>query len=42
MNRCLKYADTVENAIEQCIEKYGKDLRILLLPDGPMRLPTIK
>ena len=35
----LKYASSVEDAIEKCIKKYGKDLRILLLPDGPMKIP---
>ncbi|NHJ21539.1 MAG: nickel-dependent lactate racemase [Candidatus Lokiarchaeota archaeon] len=37
----LRYADTVENAIEQSLVKHGKDAKILVLPNGPQILPVI-
>lgn len=37
----LKYADTVENAINQALIKHGKDAKILILPNGPQILPFI-
>ncbi len=37
----LKYAESVEKAIERSIQKYGRDLRILILPDGPMAIPKL-
>ncbi|MFX0012131.1 MAG: nickel-dependent lactate racemase [Candidatus Hermodarchaeota archaeon] len=37
----LKYANTVENAIEQSLVKHGEDAKILVLPNGPQILPVI-
>jgi nickel-dependent lactate racemase len=37
----LKYADTVENVINQALNKHGKDAKILILPNGPQILPFI-
>ena len=37
----LKYADTVENAINISLIKHGKDAKILILPNGPQILPLI-
>ncbi|NVM44761.1 MAG: nickel-dependent lactate racemase [Candidatus Lokiarchaeota archaeon] len=37
----LKYADTVEIAIEESLKKHGKDARILILPNGPLILPLL-
>ncbi len=37
----LKYADTVENAINQALIKHGKNAKILVLPNGPQILPII-
>ena len=37
----LKYADTVEIAIEESLKKHGKDARILILPNGPLILPFL-
>ena len=36
----LKYSPNIEDAISQCIEKYGPKMRILILPDGPKILPV--
>jgi nickel-dependent lactate racemase len=38
----LKYAPTVEKALEKCREKYGNSMRVLILPDGPSIIPKIK
>ncbi len=38
----LKYAETVEDAIRICLEKYGKSASILILPSGPQVLPLYK
>lgn len=38
----LKYAKTVENAIKNCLRKYGSDASILILPNGPQVLPLMK
>lgn len=37
----LKYAKTVENAIKECLGKYGLDASILILPNGPQVLPLL-
>jgi nickel-dependent lactate racemase len=37
----LKYANTVENAIEQSLKKHGSDAKILILPNGPQILPRL-
>lgn len=38
----LKYAKTVEDAITNCLKKYGGDTSILILPNGPQILPLLK
>jgi nickel-dependent lactate racemase len=38
----LKHAKSVEEAIQQGIEKHGKDAKILILPNGPQVLPLLK
>ncbi len=38
----LKYAKTVEEAIENCVKKYGPNASILILPNGPSVLPILK
>ena len=38
----LKYAETVEKAIELSLKNYGKDAKILILPNGPQVLPLLK
>jgi len=38
----LKYSLNIEDAISQCIEKYGPKMRILILPDGPKILPVLR
>jgi nickel-dependent lactate racemase len=38
----LKYANTVEEAIESCLKKYGPNASILILPNGPLVLPLLK
>ncbi len=38
----LKYAKTVEDAIELALNKHGKNARMLLLPNGPQVLPLLK
>jgi nickel-dependent lactate racemase len=38
----LKYAKTVEEAVERCLKKYGKGASILILPNGPLVLPFLK
>ncbi len=38
----LKYAKTVEDAITNCLNKYGDDASILILPNGPQILPLLK
>jgi len=38
----LKYAKTVENAIKNCLRKYGSDASILIFPNGPQVLPLLK
>jgi nickel-dependent lactate racemase len=35
----LKYAATVNEALDACREKYGDNMRVLVLPDGPLNLP---
>ena len=37
----LKYANTVENAIKNSLNKHGRDASILILPNGPQVLPSI-
>jgi nickel-dependent lactate racemase len=37
----LKYANTVENAINQSLIKHGYNAKILILPNGPQILPII-
>ena len=37
----LKYADTVENAVDQALVTHGRDAKILILPNGPQVLPFI-
>jgi nickel-dependent lactate racemase len=37
----LKYAETVESAINQALIKHGIDAKILILPNGPQILPFI-
>jgi len=38
----LKYAKSIESAIEKALEKHGKDAKILILPNGPQILPIKK
>jgi nickel-dependent lactate racemase len=38
----LKYVNTVEEAIESCLKKYGPNASILILPNGPLMLPLLK
>lgn len=38
----LKYASSVENAINLALKKHGKDAKILILPNGPQLLPLLK
>ncbi|MFW9820636.1 MAG: nickel-dependent lactate racemase [Candidatus Thorarchaeota archaeon] len=38
----LKYAKTVEEAVESCLKKYGTKSSILILPNGPLVLPFLK
>ncbi len=38
----LKYAETVEDAVNVCLKKYGKLASILILPNGPQVLPLLK
>jgi nickel-dependent lactate racemase len=37
----LKYANTVESAINKALIKHGSEARILILPNGPQIIPTI-
>ncbi len=37
----LKYAPTVEIAVESCKQRYGAQMRVLVLPDGPSILPIL-
>jgi lactate racemase len=37
----LIHNNSVEEAIEQCREKYGSSMKILILPDGPLALPRL-
>jgi len=37
----LKYAKTVEDAIEKSLEKHGPKAKILILPNGPLMLPLL-
>ena len=37
----LKYAKTVENAIEESLKKHGNNAKILFLPNGPQILPKL-
>jgi nickel-dependent lactate racemase len=38
----LKYAKTVEEAILNCLKKYGSNASILILPNGPKVVPLYK
>lgn len=38
----LKYAKTVEEAIEDCLKKHGSNASILILPRGPQILPIYR
>ncbi|MFX0072169.1 MAG: nickel-dependent lactate racemase [Candidatus Hermodarchaeota archaeon] len=38
----LKYASSVEEAIQYGLEKFGLHARILILPNGPLLLPLLK
>ncbi len=38
----LKYAETVEDAVNVCLKRYGKNASILILPNGPQVLPLLK
>ena len=38
----LKYAPTVEDAIESSLKKHGQSAKILILPSGPQILPILK
>ncbi len=38
----LKYAETVEKAIEITLKNYGKESKIIILPCGPQVLPLLK
>ena len=37
----LKWAESVEKAIEWCCKQYGSSMRVLVLPDGPAIIPRI-
>ena len=38
----LKYAKGIEEAIEMALKKHGSKAKILILPNGPQILPTLK
>jgi nickel-dependent lactate racemase len=38
----MKYAETVEEAINNCLNKYSSNASILILPNGPQILPLLK
>ncbi len=38
----LKYTEIVEDAINRCLKKDGKNASILILPNGPQVLPLLK
>jgi nickel-dependent lactate racemase len=38
----LKYASTIEEAIEYALNKHGSDAKILILPNGPQILPLLQ
>jgi len=38
----LKYATTIEDAINLAIDKHGSNTKILILPNGPQILPILK
>ena len=38
----FKFARNIEDAISECLEKYGPKMRILVLPDGPKILPVFQ
>ncbi|MFO7795540.1 MAG: nickel-dependent lactate racemase [Promethearchaeati archaeon] len=38
----LRYASNVRSAIQSSLEKYGKDAKILILPNGPQILPKLR
>jgi len=38
----LKYANSVEEAIDASLKKYGQGARILILPNGPQVIPILK
>ncbi|MFX1348893.1 MAG: nickel-dependent lactate racemase [Promethearchaeota archaeon] len=37
----LKYAETVEDAIDICLKRHGRDASILILPNGPQVFPLL-
>ncbi|WP_371806084.1 nickel-dependent lactate racemase [Candidatus Lokiarchaeum ossiferum] len=41
-NMGLKYATSVEEAVDLCLQHYGPQMRVLILPDGPMMLPKMQ
>ncbi|MHA1618257.1 MAG: nickel-dependent lactate racemase [Promethearchaeota archaeon] len=38
----LKYMKSFEAALEYCLQKHGKNLSMLILPEGPQYLPQIR
>jgi nickel-dependent lactate racemase len=38
----LKYANSIETALEDSLRKHGSKARILILPNGPQILPILK
>lgn len=38
----LKYASSVEKALNHCQQQYGPQMRVLILPDGPKILPKVQ
>ena len=40
-NLGLKYANSVEDGIEESLRKHGEDAKILILPNGPIVLPIL-
>jgi nickel-dependent lactate racemase len=41
-SRLLEYSDNLERTIEKLLEKYGKEARVGVLPEGPLTIPYVK
>jgi len=38
----VKPADSVEAALAEAMEKFGKNAKVAILPEGPATLPIVK